>query len=336
MAVNLSGNLMAAMVLASAAALPLGAQAAGEPAPQLSAAVAPGQKIANPKGPCLTFNGLRDAIIEDVVIGPCAGNGIELFDSHNVLIRSVTISGTGKSGIYVLGSSDIAVEESRISDTVSGVYAISSRGVRVSCNTIENPRGPVPRGQLVQFDKVTGEGNAISCNVGRNEPGKGDPEDAISLYQSQGTPGSPITVSGNTIVGGGPSETGGGIMLGDSGGSYQVAEGNDLVDPGQYGIAVASGDHMTIRNNRVLASVQRFTNVGISVWNQYPSACHDINVEENAVKWQSKTGRPNPYWDGRNCGRVAGVATNNFRASLTSAIATEPSSQCACRHEGRR
>ena len=125
-------------------------------------------------------------------------------------------------------------------------------------------------------------------------------------------------------------------MLGDDGGSYQVAEGNDLVDPGQYGVAVSSGDHMSIRNNRVYARPQKFTNVGISVWNQYPHECRDITVEGNTVKWQSKTGRPNPYWNGRNCGAVAGIASNNFAAALTPAMIATQSPHCACRTEGRR
>ena len=164
-----------ALLLAIAPMVP-GSDAAGTEGvtpSQPSFAVAPGTKVTSVEGPCLTFNGLRDAIIENVVIGPCAGNGIELFDSHNVTLRSVSISGTAQSGIYIYGSSSIGIEESSISGGVSGVYAVSSSGVRVSCNSIENPLGPVPRGQLVQFDKASGEGNAISCNIGRNTPGEG-------------------------------------------------------------------------------------------------------------------------------------------------------------------
>src|SRR5262249_13776178 len=119
---------------------------------------APGTKVTSTEGPCLAFNGLRDAVIEDVIVGPCAGNGIELIDSHNVTVRGVTVSGTAGSGIYVVGSSSISIEESRVSGGVSGIYAVSSTSVQASCNTIENPRGPAPRGQLVQFDKVTGPG----------------------------------------------------------------------------------------------------------------------------------------------------------------------------------
>src|SRR4029078_11830812 len=121
--------------------------------------------------------------------------------------------------------------------------------IQVRCNTITNVKGPVPRGQFVQFDKVSGNGNSVSCNVGRNEPGRSNPEDGISLYQSYGEAGSPIVVRDKLLVGGGPSRSGAGIMLGDYGGSYQIAERNILVDPGQYGIAVSSGSHMSIIDN---------------------------------------------------------------------------------------
>lgn len=308
----------------------------GQKLTERSIAVPPGSKFVNPEGSCLSFTGLKDAIIENLVIGPCAAHGIELHDSRNVTIRNVVIADTVQSGIYITGSTSIDIEESRISKGVSGVYALDSSGIRVSCNTIENPRGPIPRGQFVQFDKVSGRDNRISCNAGLNARGLGTPEDAISLYKSQGTPQSPIAVTDNLIVGGGPSASGGGIMLGDDGGAYQVAEGNVLVDPGQYGIAVSSGDHMSILNNLVFARRQSFTNVGISTWNQYPHACHTIVVEGNKVKWFSKTGRPNPFWDGENCGEIKGIKHNEFSAALSPEIANAKSPQCGCHTEGRK
>lgn len=296
----------------------------------------PGTQISNPKGTCLVLSGVKDKIIENLAIGPCGGHGIELLDSRNVTIRNVVITDTVESGIYIAGSTSVEVTESRISNGVSGVYALDSSGIRVTCNTIEDPRGPIPRGQLVQFDKVTGADNQISCNAGRNRPGRGIPEDAISLYKSHGTAGSPIAVTYNVIVGGGPSESGGGIMLGDDGGSHQIARGNILVDPGQYGIAVSSGRHMSIVENMVLSRKLPFTNVGISVWNQYPHACNTISVERNKVKWQSKTGRANPFWDGENCGGIKGLRSNNFAAQLSPDIAELKAPECQCINEGRR
>ncbi len=291
----------------------------------------------NPNGSCLVLKGLKNKVIENKVIGPCGKDGIEIWDSENVTIRNVTISDTAGSGIYIHGSTAIEVTESRISKTISGIYAVSSSGIKVGCNTIEDPRGPIPRGQFVQFDKVAGGDNRISCNIGRNRPGQGTPEDAISLYKSDGVPDQPISVLYNLIMGGGPSESGGGIMLGDDGGSYQLAKGNILIDPGQYGIGVASGNNMSIIDNVVYARKQPFTNVGIYTWNQYPHPCHTISVLGNKVKWQSKTGRPNPYWNGRNCHNVTGLQTNDFKADLSPEIAdTKPPAACSCKTEGRR
>ncbi len=87
-------------------------------------AVAPGAKISSSTGACLSFKGLRDAVIKDVTLGPCAGNGIELYDSHNVTISNVAITDAGASGVYIVGSTSVTVEESRITGGLSGVYAV--------------------------------------------------------------------------------------------------------------------------------------------------------------------------------------------------------------------
>lgn len=295
--------------------------------------VPPGSVLSNPDGHCLHLEGLADAVIEDIEIGPCGRRGISLADSRRVLIRNVTVRDTGESGIYILASEDVEIVDSHVENAANGIFAQESRRIRVDCNTVEDVRGPVPTGQFVQFNTVRGPGNRISCNIGRNRPGRGQPEDAISLYKSTGLPGAPILVTGNLIIGGGPSESGGGIMLGDAGGAHLAAIGNVLVDPGQYGIGVASGTDIVVRDNLVLGRTQPFTNVGIYVWNQYPHRCGNVTVAGNRVTWHAKTGRPNPWWDGRNCGAVTGLESNDFKARLTYSIAGGRPAQCRC---GRR
>lgn len=316
------------------------AQGGGAPAPAASMAQSQppaSPAVTNPNGSCLVLKGLKDKVIENLTLGPCGRDGIEIWDSENVTIRNVVITDTTGSGIYIYGSKSIEVTESRILRTISGIYAVSSSGIRVGCNTIEDPRGPIPRGQFIQFDKVIGGENRISCNVGRNRQGQGTPEDAISLYKSHGAREQPISVLNNLLMGGGPSDSGGGIMMGDDGGSYQVARGNVLVDPGQYGIGVASGNNMAILDNLIYGRQQPFTNVGIYTWNQYPHACHTIAISGNKVRWQSKTGRPNPYWNGRNCRGITGLENNDFRANLSPAIAELAApAECGCKQEGRR
>ncbi len=121
----------------------------------------------------------------------------------------------------------------------------------------------MPRGQMVQFNNVKGGGNSINYNVVENILGQSSPEDAISVYMSNGIVGDPIQVVGNWIRGGGPSGSGGGIMVGDYGGSHILVKDNILVDPGQYGIAISSGTGISIKNNKIYAKQQSFTNVGL-------------------------------------------------------------------------
>jgi hypothetical protein len=255
-----------------------------------------------------------------------------------VSLRGVTIRNTRDPGVYVNGSTSVQISESNIADAASGVYAVSSSGIEVRCNTITNPQGPMPRGQFVQFDKVLAGKNVISCNSGLNEFGRGVPEDQINLYQSNGSSLLPIMVTNNLLRGGGPSPSGGGILLGDSGGSHQVARNNVLVNPGQYGIAAAGGTSIAIENNLVYGRQQSFTNVGIYVWNQSTMTCRDITVADNQVNWVNKIGERNPWYDAGNCGPITGLSTNNFAAPITESIAntTRPPAECGCQTNGWR
>ncbi|MRI52464.1 hypothetical protein D8770_00625 [Methylobacterium sp. DB1607] len=291
------------------------------------------RSLSNPSGPCLVLNEISDRTIENLDLGPCGGEGVRIEHGRNVTIRNLTIRDTGDVGIYVEGSDGVRIEENTIENALSGIRALSSTGIEVRCNSVRNVRGPIPAGQFVQFDKVTGPGNGISCNIGENEPGRGVPEDAISLFRSRGEPGSPILVSRNRLVGGGPSQSGGGIMLGDGGGGYLEARDNLLIDPGQYGIAVASGDHMTIAGNVVIARPQAFTNVGISVWNQYAEPCHTVTVSANSVDWRARTGRANPWWDAKNCAGTLWSLNRTLPLDPQREIAAQP--PCACRNAGR-
>lgn len=287
--------------------------------------------LTSSEGPCLTIKDRAGVTIENMRIGPCGGHGIDVFASRNVVIRNVTIEGTGGSGIFILNSENVTIERNTIDDNITSVSVQGSQAVTVRCNRLRNPRGPIPRGQFVQFDKVYGAGNVISCNTGINEPGRGQPEDAISIYKSSGTAHSPILIERNTLVGGGPSPSGGGIMLGDAGGSYLVARDNVLEDPGQYGIGVAGEHDIEVSGNVVVARRQPFTNVGISVWRQEPPECRNIVVKNNLVHWIAARGAPNPWWKGpKYCQRVEGVITNNFAATADEIARRKASVHCGC------
>ena len=186
-----------------------------------------------------------------------------------------------------------------------------------------NMQGPMPRGQFVQFISCYGAGNSIMSNKFENILGSSNPEDAINIFQSNGTSASPITIAYNWIRGGGPSTTGGGIALGDGGGSsYQTAFENILVNPGQYGIAIAAGTVMSILNNQIYAAQAPFTNVGTFAWNQYASTsgCSVTTISGNVVNFTAAGGYQNSSWDGGNCGAISGWSANTWGANITASI----------------
>jgi parallel beta-helix repeat protein len=249
---------------------------------------------------------------------------ITLKNCTNIRITGNTLSNSTDVGIYLYQCKNIIVNDNYISDVSTGVYVQQSNGggIVIINNQFLNMHGPLPRGQFVQLNRVNGPKCLIANNKCENMPGASDAEDAINLYKSNGTAESPIIVRGNYIRGGGPSKTGGGIALGDAGGSHQLVENNVLVNPGQYGIGVAGGTDMRILNNKIYAKRDTFTNVGISVWNQYTdiSGCNLITVLGNNVNWTNSKGISNPGWDSGNCGTVEGWERNNWTSAITHTV----------------
>lgn len=122
--------------------------------------------------------------------------------------------------------------------------------------------------------------------------------------------------------GGGPSSSGGGIMLGDSGGSYITASGNIMVNPGQYGAAISGGTFITLSNNIIYGAQQSFTNVGLYVMNIGGYVQANNTVSGNRVNFFNSAGTSNPnYLDGSTATPTGWSSTNTWAdATVTSAI----------------
>jgi nitrous oxidase accessory protein NosD len=291
-----------------------------------------GVRISNPNGHCITIQGgSQNITIQNSELGPCKGAGVSVSAATDVTIANTYIHDTTDNGVTVYNVNRITITDNRVERIMSGVYALQSNGVNIQFNNFLNVKGPFPRGQFVQFDKVSGVGNRVKCNVGQNVLGQSYPEDAINMYQSNGTSADPIQIIGNKIQGGGPSASGGGIMMGDDGGSYITVTDNILVDPGQYGMSVASGHDMMVSGNTVYARQQSFTNVGMSVWNQYAPSCYGVTVQNNSIKWTNSSGVSNGGWNAGNCGTVNGWATNNWNAPIDASVINTSIAACQSR-----
>jgi parallel beta-helix repeat protein len=248
---------------------------------------------------------------------------ITLTNCYNVQITDCKLYNSTDVGIHLYKCYGITISNSYFTKVASGVYAeqTTNGGIVVTGNQFLNMVGPYPRGQFVQFNNVNGAGNSVTNNKGEDILGQSQSEDAISMYQSNGTAASPIMISGNWIRGGGPSSSSGGIMLGDEGGSYLTAENNILVNPGEYGMAIAGGDHNSILNNTIYGASQPFTNVGLYVNSINGHTVTNSTVTGNKVLFYNSSNYVNSCWLAPGTTTPSGWSTTNIWSTiLTPAI----------------
>lgn len=268
--------------------------------------------------------------IEGLEISESSKDCITLLNCENVTIKNCKIGPSPVSkGIYLYNCKNITIVDCSFENVQSGLVASTSQGIKFEYNDIKNVVGPLKGGYeigvMAQFIHVSGPNNSISYNVCENIFGESSPEDNINLYGSNGTEQSPIIVKGNWIRGGGPSITGGGINLGDLGGSYQIAEDNVVVNGGQYGIGISGGHNMTLKNNKVFGSKNYFTNVGITACNWYENLgnSYNITIADNQVNYIHKDGYVNNWWFAQNIGSISGRETNIYKRDLSASILPE-------------
>lgn len=276
----------------------------------------PPYRVSNP----IIRDGVKNKTISYLEISNPEGYCIKLSNCSNILIQYCKLGPSKKEGIYLYNCSNITVTYCSMENISTGVSAVESTGIKVTYNDVRNVRGPFPRGQMIQFDAVNGTGNSICYNVCENISGQSNPEDAISLFKSNGTATDPIKVIGNQIRGGGPSLSGGGIITGDYGGSYIVVDSNTLVNPGQYGIAITSGHHITIRNNKIYAKKQPFTFWGLMAYRQYPISTYSNTIMNNEVNFKNKDGLLRNMWNDGKSGDITGWNSNTYNPNLTDSI----------------
>lgn len=257
--------------------------------------------MALPLSGALDLSGKSNMVVENKRFTNINGIAIKLYSgANNITIRNCFFDGATMELVELENASNITIENCLFARAWAGVYAVGSNNTKViNCQFVNMKAKYVDgnfsgRGVFVQFNSCNG-GEVTNCK-GESFPGESDPEDLVSCYGSS----SNIRISGNMFRGGGPSGSGGGIIMGDNGGNNIIAENNSLMDPGQYGIAIAGGTNMKILNNKIFAKQQSFSNNPLYVWAQAGAGGRDATVKGNRVNWTDRDGNKNNGWNSGN------------------------------------
>ncbi|MBS1521983.1 MAG: right-handed parallel beta-helix repeat-containing protein, partial [Bacteroidetes bacterium] len=251
--------------------------------------------------------------------------GIKLSNCTNVHITKCKVMNSTNDGIQLNNCTNIIIDSCFVTNVRAGVNAMYSTTVKVNNNQFLNMNGPFPSGNFVQFNNVSGGGCQIEYNHCEDVVGIAQhPQDGLSVYQSNGLPGDSIMVIGNYIRGGQVLHDSGGaagIVLGDVGGSYQVARYNVLVNPGSVGAQVQGGSHITMDHNTIYSSATTYTVVGIAYGNYSGAASTDVTMSYNKVKYFQTSGAElDAWWDPSTATQPQGWNTNILKASIDPSI----------------
>jgi len=230
--------------------------------------------------------------------------------------RNMPWQGAGTNNAHVAvelhGCSDMLIRACDFISVAEAVYLYDCEDITIEWARFDGILGPNRRdgdnkGNFVQA-------NGCSRIIVRQNKGKGgDTEDVISVFAS-----SDCVIEDNAIdLSGWLSDSGSGIALGDGSGSRNIARRNKLLNPGQVGIFIAGGQGSTIEDNVIYSDGKQAGgsgDVGVYVWDQYNSACQGHTVQRNKVDWKKNSGAKSGFWNGGNCGAIAGLSTNEWDA----------------------
>lgn len=249
-------------------------------------------------------------------------NGIALYNCSNIHITNCKVYNTSSFGIMLNNCTNVTVDYCYVTNAKSGVHVYQGSTIKVNNNQFYNMNGPFPDGCFVQFAGVTGGGNQINSNKCQDDAYHGHPQDGISLYQSSGKYGDSIQVIGNWIRGGQVQHDSGGaagVVLGDVGGSYQVARNNIVVNSGYVGMQVVGGSNIKMDHNSIYSSATPVSNTGINCGNYSGTSSYNINISYNQIKWIQTKGTEWDVWLD-NVGAPTGWSTNIQKANISASM----------------
>lgn len=282
----------------------------------------------HPHNAPITLDNQHDLIIRAEIIRGGDQNCILLRNCSNIRITRCRLTDSKKEGILLENCRNIVIDDNYIANVQTGVNAKRSVTIKVNHNRFLNMNGPFPAGCAVQFNNINGPANQINYNRVVNIPGEAEhPQDQLSVYQSNGLPGDSIQVIGNWIKGGQITKDSGGaagIVLGDVGGSYQVARDNIVINGGFIGMQVQGGSHIKMDHNTIYSSRTEYTCDGLSYGNYSGKPSTDVEISYNKIRFYNKDNHEVDVWlDLKTVQKPKGWETNELGADIDEKVLPE-------------
>ncbi len=280
--------------------------------------------VVSSNGDCIVIqHDVRDVTIRNSEIGPCT-----LRDKKSA------------RGVFAADrSTNITIDHNVFHDVSTGAFFYKSlHPIRFDHNYIYDIHGPFPQGNMIQFHSVVSgtEGSRILCNISDQQGSRRlEVGDHVSMFLSLGLPSDRTEIAYNRLRGG-SNKSGSAIQAADGGGGNVWVHDNTVVNVGGAGIALSSGQNVTIENNRIYSDgVATLSGAGLHVRNDYPgkTVCDGNVVTHNRISamnsaWHSKPVREPVYVLPGSCTNTAVSENAEGSDSMSPAIFDEEYPQC--------
>jgi Ca-dependent carbohydrate-binding module xylan-binding len=247
-----------------------------------------------------------NVVVQNVRIHHRTGDGISVDFADNVKIQNVEVINSDPPAgqdpetspeirnIAVDGSHGLQIDHVTVRDGSTGIFVLSSPGTHISHVDGYNFRGPMPRGQFVQFDK-SGE-STLTDFYTFHDKDHSHPEEAINVFMS------PNVHIANGVIDGNNAPSGNGIMFefGSTGGRVNNV---DAMHMGNGAFSAYASD-VVFDDTRTFDSIWGDQGLGRSVSNglQWNIAAADVHILHSTY---TRPGNPgNIVWDDRIAAEV--------------------------------
>ena len=250
--------------------------------------------------PAILVNNHSNVVIRNVEITHEGGRGISCTGADGLYIENVSITNVSsdsplpsenESNIECEFSSGIIIKNARLTGGSSGIYLLGSPNAHLSFIEGYNFRGPIPRGQLVQFS------SSPSCTledfsaINNPDPSVSWPEDNVSVIWSDNC------VIQRGLLDGNNSETGVGVMFEHS--DNGLAEDVDTAKQGNGSFFAFPGNNVTFRRTRARDNICDDQGRGLPssnglVWGGDPSST-ELRIEDS--RYFNLCNPGNRVWD---------------------------------------